>query len=117
MKLTKKVLVYALFYCLSCSMRNKILTACLLLAIVSCTQQSTTPEQRAKYEKCRAMTAKFYKANPVTGDDSLKAIRQDIIVLSLDELVKKHQMKKEDIDDFISSVCISAELNNTFNSL
>ncbi len=103
-------------------MEVKKMTTILLFALVSCNEKVVTDEQEQRFNACKGATIEMYRKLPVkqmqaSERDSAQMMAKDLEQMSLEEFVHKYEIRKEDINNFIESLCLSSEMDASVNEL
>ncbi|HLP10392.1 MAG TPA: hypothetical protein VK177_00570 [Flavobacteriales bacterium] len=82
------------------------------LTLFSCASTVTTRAQRDQFATCKKVLVKHEKSlrNILKDNDTASLFMEDILTLDLRGIVKKYNIKKEEVDATVEVICMTSDV-------
>lgn len=102
----------------------KLIFCLVALALLqhSCTRKTVTDKQEQQFNACKGPAIEMYRKLPLkqmiaSERDSAIMLANDLSGLSLEEFVEKYKIKEGQVDEFIQSLCLSSEMDESIQEI
>jgi hypothetical protein len=99
-------------------MKNIVAYIIISLTLFSCATTVTTRAQRTQYATCKKVLVKHEKSlrNILKDNDTASLFMEDILSLDLRGIVKKYNIKKNEVDATVEVICMTSDIFSTLDN-